>query len=191
MSIKSLFGVFILVCLLGSMITLIYAYILWYLQAVGFSLIFYYLVARLYGFLIVKCYGKRFLQSFSEGYKHKLFVIFLVLAHLLIFWYVYWIFWIDLTINQHTWNKVNYSWLPIDYFRITFTDLSNVLYLLFNPDKVVSFLTINIKFGYFKVFDLSIKNEMTYLLWFIEIGLMNWIVYHLIFKDQEQIKEKP
>lgn len=180
----SIWSSFLIVLLAGISITFVYAYLIWYFQVVGISLIFFYVLSKTYGYLMLKSYGRNFFDSIANRKNGKLFSTVFILSHLLIFWYVYWIFWIDLLVNQTKWEKVTYSWLPIDNFRITTTDINDLLFLTLHPEKVISILKVNAKFGYYEVFGNTFTGELVYLIWLLEIAVMCLIMYKLIFNKK-------
>ena len=183
----SLAGIFLLVLLAGVGITCGYAYVLWYLQGFGFSFIFLYVVAKAYGFLILKSYGKNYFNSIATDLKGKVFVVLFILLHVLIFWYVYWIFWFDLMVNQTSWESVTQFWIPIDIIQYSTSDVSNIWFLTTHPEKIIAFLKVNIRFGNFNMFNMTFTDEAVYFVWLVEITVTSGIIYKMIFKDEKQI----
>lgn len=136
-------AIFYLFCLI-SLSALVYAYILWYFPTILTLLFCILFFSYLNGKFILFTF-QNILPAF-HGIKYVKFLslIFLLLVTL-ISWWLYWIFEVDLSLNQSSWVKIDISFVPIDYIRYSKTDFSDVIYLLNHPDKVYSYLRVKYK----------------------------------------------
>jgi hypothetical protein len=145
-----------------------YAYILWYFPTILTLLFCISFFSYLNGKFILFTF-KNILPTFHNiKYVKSLSLLFLLLVTV-ISWWLYWIFEVDLSLNQSSWVKIDIPFVPIDYIRYTKTDFSDVIYLLTHPDKVYSYLVVRYKnnsfFGedqnFFWALEILISSEIT------------------------------
>lgn len=88
--------------------------------------------------------------------------------------------------NQTHWEGITQSWIPIDYIKYSTLDISNLLFLTIHPEKVIDFLKVNVRFGYFNVFDITFTKEAVYFVWIVEIFITYRVIYAMVFNEKKQ-----
>lgn len=155
-----------------AFVSWLYAFTIWY----GSVLVISFIALFLFPLSI----GVIYRRIFSDYIKPLGFQSVLVAYMLItISTYFYWIFWFDLTLNQSSWIKVESQFSPIDFFKPTSTNITQCLYLLTHPDRLISFLSVQYDHGYFSLFGFRLRGLALLILLICEYALGGYIIYLL------------
>lgn len=156
----------------------LYAHIIWYLPVLIVSIISLLFFSRAYG-RIIRTQFKFILLDISISTFSSIII---TLLFTILFWWIFWIFWIDISLNQVKWVYVDVPLLPIEYFKISKIDLSNIVFLTLHPSKVMAYLSVYYENGYYTVFGLKPSGFLLLVLWLAELRIMYHFMYKEIFK---------
>ena len=173
---------FVISFFLLSLVAFTYSNIIWYLPIIVVSFILLFFFPSVYGKIIKSQFG---FSLKNIGRNNPKTIIFISLFSFLC-WWMFWIFWIDLNLNQVMWVSLNVPLIPINQFKVSQINLFNILYLFQNPSKVISFLIVYFKNGYWSIFGFKPKGFFLLFLWAIEILITYYSILGEIFIEPKK-----
>lgn len=164
-----LFAAFVFIPIIGVMIAALHALVSWHLPMLVVTFLSLLFFPLLFGLLIRRLTRQFQFQEYSQ------IIVSLISGALL--WWMFWVFWLDLYLNQTRWIKLDIPLVPLDYIQLSTFDPYQAWGLLIRPGKVSASLSVFFENGYYSIFDIRPSGWFLCCLWLIEVALMSFTVY--------------